>query len=469
MEPRSTPADLRIDHAEWLLTLDRARRIVRDGAVAVGGGRIVAVGKTAEVAAAHPAARVIDGSGKVVTPGLIDSHIHTTFQLSRGLADEVGSKRFLFERMYPYEGALDEDDARASIELAVLELLRNGVTSFIDAGNYQPHLTAEVVGGAGMRGVVARSTFDVTRSALGVLPPAFIESTAEALEHAEAVVRKLDGAYQGRVRAWFQFRGLNNSTDRLIVDLKALADRYGVGLQTHACFARDTREASLAQHGVAEIERLERLGVLGPNVLLVHAGWATDHELEQLRQHDVKVVAAPSSSLHNAYGNIVQGHVPELLEAGVAVGIGSDHASSGIVDLCQEMFLAACAYKEARENPEVMPPERVLEMATVNGARCMLADGDVGALEPGKQADLVLFDTARPEWQPLYNPVANLVYSATGKSVDTVIVGGKLLVQGGRALTLDEDAIIERARRRAPEILRKTGLAGRVAPRWPVA
>ncbi len=462
-------ADLRVDHADWLLTLDGARRIVRDGAVAVAGGVIVAVGKTAEVAAAHPAETVISARGKVVTPGLIDSHIHTTFQMSRGLADEVGSKRFLFERMYPYEAALERDDARASIRLCVLELLRNGVTTFIDAGNYQPELTAEAAGHAGLRCVVARSSFDVTKSAMGILPPAFIESTEQALERAEATVLALQGAHGGRVGAWLQFRGLNNSTDRLITGLKALADRYRVGVQTHACFARDTMESSKAQHGVTEITRLARLGVLGPNLLLVHCGWATDEELALLRLHDVKVVAAPSSSLHNAYGNLRHGHVPELLEAGVAVGLGSDHASSGIVDLCQEMFLVAGGYRETREDAAVLPPERVLEMATVHGARCALRETEIGALEVGRRADLVLFDTARPEWQPLYNPVANLVYSATGRSVDTVIVDGRVVLDAGRVVTLDEAAIIDEARRRAPGILERTGLAAAVAPRWPVA
>jgi 5-methylthioadenosine/S-adenosylhomocysteine deaminase len=228
-------------------------------------------------------------------------------------------------------------------------------------------------------------------------------------------------------------------------------------------------EASKARHGVTEIERLARLGVLGPNVLLIHVGWATDEELELLRRHDVKCVAAPSSSLHNAYGNIAHGHIPELLEAGVTVGLGSDHASSGVVDLCQEMFLVAGGYKEVRTNASVLPPERVLEMATVNGARCAQRAGEIGALEVGRRADLILFDTARPEWQPLYNPVANLVYSATGRSVDTVIVDGRVLVEGGRALTLDESAIIEEARRRAPGILAKTKLAALVAPKWPVS
>jgi 5-methylthioadenosine/S-adenosylhomocysteine deaminase len=461
--------DLRIEEADWLLTVDPKRRIIVDGAVDVENGRIAAVGKTAAIRARGPAKLVISARGKVVTPGLVDSHIHTTFQMSRGLADEVSSRKFLFERMYPYEGALDEEDALTSIELCVLELMRNGVTTFIDAGNYQPHLTADVVGRAGMRCVVARSTFDVTKSAMGALPEAFIENTDRALERAEETVQKLHGAHDGRVHAWFQFRGLNNSTNRLIIELKKLADRYGVGVQTHACFARSTMESSKTQHGVTEIERLAKLGALGPNLLLIHVGWATEREIDLIREHDVKVVAAPSSSLHNAYGNIRMGHMPELIEDGVAVGIGSDHASSGIVDLPQEMFLVACAYKEVRENAEVMPPERVIEMATVNGARCALRDKEIGSIEVGKRADFAIFDTRRPEWQPLYNPVANLVYSATGKSVDTVIVDGRVLIDGGRVTTLDEGAIIEAAMRRTPEILRKTRLAALVAPKWPLA
>ncbi len=460
--------DLRIEEADWILTVDKDRRIIRDGAIDIAGGRIAAVGKSAEMRARGPARSTISARGMVVTPGLIDSHIHTTFQMSRGLADEVGSRKFLFERMYPYEGALDEEDARVSIELCVLELLRNGVTSFIDAGNYQPQITAEVVGRAGMRCVVARSSFDLAKSAMGALPEAFIETTDQSLKRAEAVVRELHGAHEGRVHAWFQFRGLNNSTDRLIVELKRLADRHGVGVQTHACFARSTMESSQAQHGTTEIERMAKLGVLGPNLLLIHAGWATAHELELVREHDVKVVAAPSSSLHNAYGNIRMGHLPELIEQGSAVGLGSDHACSGIVDLPQEMFLVACAYKEMRENPEVMPPERVVEMATINGARCALRDREIGSIEVGKRADLTIFDARRPEWQPLYNPVANLVYSATGKSVDTVIVDGRVLMRGGRVLTLDEEAIIDAAVRRAPSILQKTGLKNLIASRWPV-
>jgi 5-methylthioadenosine/S-adenosylhomocysteine deaminase len=461
--------DILIRNADWLIPVDRDRRIFTDGAVAIQADRIVAVGKTKDLEPQHgAAARVIDGRGKVVLPGLVDSHIHTAFQLSRGLADEVSAAKFLFERMYPYEGLLDEEENYWSAMLCVLELLRNGVTTFIDAGNYHPHETARAVGEAGVRCVIAKSALDIAKSSFGGLPERFIETTDQAVERSEEVVRKWHGAYDGRVRAWFQFRGVANSTDGLVTRLKALADRYETGVQTHACFSKETLESCRAQFGATEIERLGRLGVLGPNVLLVHSGWVSPHEVEQMRAHDVKIVAAPSSSLHNGYGCILMGKIPEFLEMGLAVGLGSDHASSGIVDLLQEMTLVAGVYKEVRLNTSVMPPERVVEMATINGARCALWDDQIGSLEVGKKADVTVFNARTAQWQPLYNPVSNLVYSATGASVDTVICDGKILMEGRRLLTLDEDRIFAEVARLMPGILTKTKLEEKVKPRWPI-
>ncbi len=460
--------DLLIANADWLITMDPRRRVFRDGALAIKDKRIVAVGKHADVAPQYEAQRTIDGRNRVVIPGLIDSHIHTAFQLSRGLADEVSSQKFLFERMYPYEGILDEEESYWSAALCVLELLRNGVTTFVDPGNYLAHQSLKAVGEAGLRCVMSKSTLDVTRSSFGKLPDAFNETTEECLDRSEAFVNQWNGAFDGRVHAWFQYRGVNNATDTLITGLTDLAEQYGVGVQTHASFAKETLEASLSAHGVPEVERLYRLGALRSNTLLVHGGWLTPREVAQVREADAKVVLSPSSSLHNAYGSLIMGKHPDLLELGVTVGLGSDHASSGIVDITQEMFLAAGGFKEARLNSTVMPPERVLEMATLNGARCALWEDEIGSLEVGKKADVTLFNTRNAHWQPAYNPIANLVYSANGSSVDTVVVDGAVLMEGRRVLTLDEDRIYDEVARLMPSVLEKTGLAERVAPKWPV-
>ena len=461
--------DIFLRSADWLITVDPSRRIIKDGAIAIQGDRIVAVGKTQELEPQHSSARqIIDARGKVVLPGLIDCHIHTAFQLARGLADEVSAQRFLFERMYPYEGLLEEEENYWSAKLCVLELLRNGVTTFIDAGNYFPQATARVVGETGMRCVISKSAMDIAKSPFGELPPRFLETTEQAVEREEEVVKQWNGCYDGRVRAWFQFRGIPNSSDQLVTRLKELADRYKTGIQTHACFARDTVEACKTKFGFTEIERLGRLGALGPNLLLVHNGWIGPHEVESVRTHDCKIVAAPSSSLHNGYGNLLMGMAPEFLEMGLAVGLGSDHASSGIVDLVQEMFLVSTVYKEVRLNTMVMPPERVVEMATINGARCILWENEIGSIEVGKKADVTMFNTLTPQWQPLYNPVANLVYSATGASVDTVICDGKVLMEGRQLKTLKEDEIYREVARLMPGILKKTNLEEKIKPLWPV-
>lgn len=459
---------LLIHSADYVITVDEQRRIYRDGAIAVDQGRIVEVGKTVDLKARYVGEESIDATGKVITPGFVDGHIHTAFHLSRGLADEVAAQKFLFERMYPYEGCLDRDDNYWSAMLCCLELVRHGVTTFIDPGNYHPAATAEAVAQVGMRCVLGKSTMDIAKSAFGALPPAFIETTEEGLSRSEDVIRKFHGAYGDRVRASLCFRGVNNCTDTLIQRMKEMADHYQVAMQAHACFAKETRDASIASHLATEVVRLQKLEALGPNILLIHMGWATPTELFLLRDHDVKVTAAPSSSMHNAYGNVMMGHVPELLEMGVSVGIGSDHASSGIVDICQEMFLLACGYKETRLDPKVMSPEQVLEMATINGARNALWSDQVGSLTVGKQADLVMFNTHTPEWQPMYNPVSNLVYSAHGGTVDTVIVGGKKIVAGGRVRTVNEREIYGRIRELQPKILAKTGLADKFQTPWPI-
>lgn len=460
--------DLIIANIDWLITVDADRRIVRDGAVAVDRGNVVAVGKSAQVTKDYSAARTVDGRHTVATPGLIDCHLHASFQLSRGLADEANAQSFLFDRMYPYEAALDGEDVRVSASLAAAELLRHGVTCFVDPGNYHPQASVDGVLATGIRYVVSRSSFDLTKSVLGILPERMIESTAVALERAEAVLDRYARTDNPRLSASASFRGLNNASDALILGLHRLACQYDTLLQTHACFSYSTHDSSVARSALAEVERLESLGVLDERMLIVHSGWLEPQEVAILARRKPSLVCAPSSSLHNGYGNFVVGKLPELLALGVNVAVGSDHASSGIVDMAQEVRLACCCYKETRLNPRVMPPETGLEMATVNGAKAVRMQQRIGAIEVGKEADIVLFDTRRPEWQPLINPLANLVYSATGDSVRDVFVAGEQVVCGGRLTRIDEAKLYDEV----PVALARFGkhlqLDRMVQLRWPV-
>jgi 5-methylthioadenosine/S-adenosylhomocysteine deaminase len=434
--------DLVIANIDWLITIDSDRRVIRDATIVVDQGKIVAIGKSTQVAKQYAAKQTVDARRTVATPGFVDCHLHSSFQLSRGLADEANAQSFLFDRMYPYEAALESDDVRISATLAAAELLKHGVTCFIDPGNYHPEASVEGIMATGIRAIVSRSSFDLTKSVLGILPERMIESTAVALERAEVVLARYakSGNKSGnpRLGASASFRGLNNASDELILGLDKLARRYGTLLQTHACFSYSTHDSSVARTGKAEIERLEALGVIDERMLIVHSGWLEPEEVAILARRKPSLVCAPSSSLHNGYGNFLFGKLPELLALGVNVAIGSDHASSGIVDMPQEVRLACCCYKETRINPRVMPPETGLEMATRNGAKAALLGDRIGGIEVGKEADIVLFDTERPEWQPLINPVSNLVYSATGDSVRDVFVAGEHVVANGRLTKIDE-------------------------------
>src|ERR1051325_7014226 len=236
--------DLVITDIAWLITVDPQRRIIRDAAIAVEAGKIVAVGKSADIARSYTGRKAIDGRNTVATPGFIDCHLHSSFQLSRGLADEANAQSFLFDRMYPYEAALDGDDVRVSATLAATELLKHGVTCFIDPGNYPPEASVEGVMATGIRMVVSRSSFDLTKSVMGILPERLIENTATALERAEAVLSKYGKTGNPRLTASASFRGLNNPSDELIIGLDRLAQKYDTLLQTHACFSYSSRSTS---------------------------------------------------------------------------------------------------------------------------------------------------------------------------------------------------------------------------------
>ncbi|MFM9888955.1 MAG: amidohydrolase family protein [Burkholderiales bacterium] len=461
-------ADSLVRGIDWLITVDATRRVIRNAGIAIKNGKFAAIGKSAEIEQAWTADRIIDGAGAVVTPGFIDTHLHASFQMSRGLADEANAQSFLFEHMYPYEASNTAEDVYVSSSFAALELMRHGVTCFIDPGNYHPDATVRAVMAAGMRMNVACSCFDQTKSVLGLLPPSMIESTEQCLDKTEGMFDTYLGKHQGRLSVSASFRGLNNATDKLITGLKDIANKHDSFVQTHACFSYSTRDSSIAQHGKPEIARLESLGVLDERTVLVHSGWLEPEEVAMLARRKPTLVCSPSSSVHNGYGYLTVGMHPELLALGVNVTLGSDHACSGIVDIVQEMRLCVCGYKEARANPRVMPPETAVEMATINGAKGLGMADRLGSVEAGKEADFVMFDATVPEWQPLYNPVSNLVYSATGNTVKHVYIGGDQVLKDGKPTRISYDDVMREVKTTAERIAGRLNMKKMIKLQWPV-
>ena len=229
----SSQADLIVKNIDWLITVDAKRRIVRDAAVAVRDGKFAAIGKTAAIEAAWRSDRVVDGKGTVGMPGMVDNHLHSSFMLARGLADESNAQSFLFDHMYPYEAVMEEEDVHASVSLATVELLRHGVTCYIEPGNYHPDVTVKAVMDAGMRMVLATSCFDKSKTVTGIMPARMIQDTALCIAKTEEIFDKYPGKHKGRLTVSASFRGMNNSTDELILALKGIAKKHDAVLQTH--------------------------------------------------------------------------------------------------------------------------------------------------------------------------------------------------------------------------------------------
>ena len=462
-------ANLIIAHADWLVTVDTDRRIFRDGALAIEADRIIAVGKSDDVIAAHRADRVIHAQGKLVLPGLINAHAHNTQQLARGLANDCHIQEWLYGRVYPFEASLSSEEALLSTQLCQLEMIKSGTTCFLDPGNHFPDEIARAVTQSGMRCVLTRSTMDTDSNPRGNLPQTrFREGTEEAVTRLGDVISRLHGSAGGRIRASASLRNLYAASDRLIAEVKALADRHKIFVQSHVAGNHSGQVASLARHGCRDVERLQRLGVLDDRWLLIHMNWVSPRELDLLAASDAKVAHCPGAGVKGGWGTFSHGRFPEMLERGICVCLGTDSGPSGnFMDLTRAMYLAACGFKDSRMQAAIVPSEVALEMATVNGARAALWADAIGSLEVGKKADVGLWNLNRAEWRPVVNPLGNLVYSADGSSVDTVIVDGNILVEGGMIKTLDEKALLREATPVA-RIAERAGVLDHGKPAWPV-
>ena len=448
-----------IEHAT-VLTLDGQRRILADGSVLVDGRDIVQVGPAASVRPPRTPDRVIDGRRRVVMPGFVDTHVHLTEHLSRGLMlDDVPVPRYLPDWLLPLYSTVTPEEEQAAAQLACVEMIRTGTTTFCEAGTlFDVAAVADVVEQVGMRAVLGRWTWDVDGQS-GRMK----QTTDEALALTEDVLGKINGRADGRIGAWPMLLGFGTCSEALIQGAHALAGRHGVGwgmMQSALHPSRPSRDT-------ISLARLDALGVLGPATKLAHMVYVDDADIALLARRGVKVVHCPTAGLKHTKGLAAHGRFPEMVAAGVGVSLGGDSGNgSNHFDMLRLMYLAATLYKDARNDVGVLPAERVVEMATLRGAEALRLDRQIGSLEPGKRADLVLYDLDTPEWRPLLNPVNNLVYAASGASVRTVVIDGRVVLDEGRLTTLDERALYDRVERLSREHVRRAGVP--VDSTWPV-
>jgi len=448
------------------VTLGPRREIVTDAAVAVVGTTIEAVGKSADVRRRFPDEPVRDLHGWVVMPGLVDGHFHLPQTLLRGAADELPIPRWMADRIFPLEGAFTPEDARASARLAVLEMLKAGTTAFLETlilGRHGLGELSEAIAETGIRAVLPRGITDGG----GYLDSAPLhggleESPDDALADALAAAERWRGS--DRIRIWLGPRSTGGCSEPLLRRLVETARAEGMGLCQH--YAQSAREPGFIRErfGASQGEFLERLGMLGPDVVLLHCTALEPDDIETLRGTGTHVVHCPTGPAK--VGNAVT-PVHELLESGVNVSIGSDGApANNGCDIIRDLKWVGYLQKLRRRDATVVPAERVLEMATLGGARALGLGEITGSLEPGKRADLIVIRTDGPHWTPNLNWVSNLVYASSGADVDTVIVDGEVLMEDRVMTKLDEERIIAEARERSAGLFERAGVE---VPRpWPV-
>lgn len=455
-----------------VITLDKHRRIIKDGAVAIDGNRIVDVGKSDVVRSRFRAERVIDASGKVTLPGLVDAHVHVVLALSRGIGDDVEVFTWLHDRAYPFQTAMTDEEAHISSLLGCIEMVKSGTTCFAEPGSFLAEGAARAVEDIGLRAVVAKRYVDTVVGSKPSLPQESVASREEAVEKHRAFFERLNGSAGGRIRVWIGMGNGRETSPSLLKALKNLADSCRTGADIHVAATPQGVERLRDREGVTEVEHLDRLGILGPNVLMIHCNWITDGEVELAKKHDAKVCHCPGASLHKGFGACSHGKVPELVKAGVTMGLGTDVAShNNSLDMFRAMYQVATCHKEARLDPTLISPEQALEMATIGGARALLWDDEIGSLDAGKKADLILVNIMKPNLLPYndFSLVPNLVYSGDGADVDTVIVDGRIIVEKGTVQTVDEKEVLATAQKAGVRVLQKSGLSGKLRPRWPVS
>jgi 5-methylthioadenosine/S-adenosylhomocysteine deaminase len=423
-----------------VITVDASRRVLTPGAVAIRGADIVAVGAPDALGRDYAARRVIDATGRVVMPGLINTHGHAPMVMYRGLADDLALMDWLQRYIFPAEAkTVAPAFVRAGTELAALEMIRSGTTTYTDMYYFEEEI-ARATKAAGLRGVLGQTVIR--------FPAPDAKTPADALARTERFIEEFkdDPLITPAVAPHSMYL-----VDKdVLLACRALAFKYGKPLLIHLAETQDEVKTSGERFHASPTEYLQKIGFWGPTIVAAHGVWVTDSDIALLAQHHVGVSHNPESNMKLASGTAP---VMKYLEAGVAVGLGTDGAASNNdLDMFEAMRQAAFLQKLITRDPRALPAATVLELATLGGARVLGMERQLGSLEAGKRADLIIVGMDQARQTPLYEAVSHIVYVTRGDDVDTTIVNGKVLMENKRVLTLDEGQVLSQARRMADEV-----------------
>lgn len=434
----------------FIVSMNKEEQVFTQGDVLIENDRIKAVGHV-EQSLVTPDVEIVDAKGKIVMPGLINTHVHTSQQLGRGLGDDVNLLTWLHERIWPYESSLTEEDSYISTLLCCLEQIRAGVTSFAEPGGQFVSGMAKAVNQIGIRAKLAKSVMDCGEG----LPKIWQKTTQEELDKQEEDLRKFHNTADGRVQVWFGLRTIFNNSDDLIIKTKELADKYGVGVHMHVAEVKEEVEYALETRGATTVKHLYNLDVLDKNFLAVHTVWLTNEEVNMFKEKRVKVSHNPAAAMR------VLGFakIPRMLKEGICVTLGTDGAAaSNRMDLIDEMWLTSLIHKGWRLDPTIMKAQEIIRMVTVNGAKALLEEDNIGSLEVGKKADVIIINPNSAGMLPIHDAIANLVTSMHSSNVESTMCDGKWIMKDRKILTVDEDSIINEAKERAESIYKRAGI-----------
>jgi len=438
--------DLIVTHG-IVVAMDPARSVYQDGAVAVRGDVIVAVGPRTAIEDKYHSTQLIDAQGALILPGFINGHTHVPMTLFRGLHDDVTLNDWLYKYIFPAEAKnVNEEFVRWGTRLAAAEQIRAGVTTFADMYYFEDAI-AEETKAAGMRGVLGETFID--------FPAPDNKSEAEMLAYTEKFLKKWQG--DPLIHAAPAPHSIYTCSKKTLQDSAALARKYHAPILIHVAEMKKERDDSEKQNGMSPVQYLEKLGILGPDVVAAHCIFVDADDRKTLAERGVGCVHNPSSNMMIASG---VAPVPEQRAAGIAVGLGTDGpaGSNNDLDIMEEIDLAAKLAKISKMDPLAIGAKDVVAMATIDGARAVHLEKEIGSLEVGKKADLVLIGLNEPNAVPMYEVYAQIAYSLKGSDVQTVIVGGKVLMRDRKLLTLDEPAILRKAREYGKSVKASLGM-----------
>jgi 5-methylthioadenosine/S-adenosylhomocysteine deaminase len=421
-----------------VVTMDMPRRIFENGIVAVQGDLIVAVEPSTPAANdkyTHAAKQLIDAKGKLVLPGFINGHTHVPMTLLRGLRDDVTLDEWLRKFIFPAEAKnVNEEFVRWGTRLAAAEQIRGGITTFADMYYFEDAI-AEETKGAGMRGVLGETILD--------FPAPDNKNNAAMLEYTEKFLNRWQG--DPLIRAAAAPHSMYTCSHATLQDSAALARKYKAPILIHIAETKKELNDSREKNGTTPVQYLDKLGILGPDVLAAHCVWVDETDRKILAQRQVGCVHNPSSNMMLASG---VAPVIEERAAGIAVGLGADSpaGSNNDLNLMEEMDLAAKLQKITKMDPRALGAKVVVEMATIEGARALHMEKEIGSLEAGKKADIILLGLDSPNAVPMYDVYSQLAYALKGSDVETVVIGGRVVMRDKKLLTIDEPAVIAKAR-----------------------